>query len=431
MRNEATHGGRNRRLAWAVLVPATLALGACGAKQPAFVLPPLPSATTVAPGAPAETASTLRTIPRRTTTTVAAAVGAAASTAGPPPASMLDVAPPSAAAPTGIAVRLPATAAHPATSVPAAVVAGASTPRTGPAAGPTGPSSSTTTMAATPGAATLQVIAPGSRAVPEGPFDVMVSGATSYVLAALPAATCAVDAGRVVPLAAGDCVVRATAPGGPASDATVHIRRGDPTVTWQFGASTPFTYNTLALDLRSSSGAPVTASAAKGACKLVGSSSISFVVSTATSTSLLGPCSLTVTVAESPQWNGATVTLTTVTTRAPVTVAFDAPATAATSSFSVRVVLTQADRSLDALLAFSVVAGSPCSLNGSGALPDPATRTATIRVAGTAPASGWCVLRIVTDASGPAGLVTFTTPGCRWVWIGTGTPAATKPACPA
>lgn len=410
-----------QRWAAAGLVPLALVLVGCSAGgRPSYTLPPLgqPATSTTVPQ-PLETRPTLpSSVGRRTTTTALGVLPAPLGSAAT-----------GASARTGVSVRLPG--ATKASSGGTATVPGAVARQTTPAAGTT-PAPAATASPTTTVWPPLQVIAPTGRALPEGPFDVLVSGASAFVLTAQPAAVCSLDAGRVVPLGPGDCTVKATAPGYADAQAAVHIRRGDPTVSWQFGSTTAFTYNTLTMDLRSSSGGGVRATAASGTCKLANATSISFAVVTSSGAPQLGACTVTAAVDETPQWNAATATLATTTTRAPVTVAVDVPATSATSSFVVRAVLTQGDRSLDTLLSFSADATGTCSLGAGASLPDPSTRTATIRVSGTGPASGsgWCAVRLRTDAAGPASVVSFTTPGCRWIWIGKVTPVGPKPACP-
>jgi hypothetical protein len=287
-----------------------------------------------------------------------------------------------------------------------------------------------TTVPATAPLQPLQLTAPAGRSVPDGPFDVVVTGSGSYVLGAQPPSVCTVDGGRVHPVGAGECRVRAVAPGFAETESVVQLRRGDQAISWQFGATVPFTYNTLALDLRATSGLPVRATAATGTCKLAGPNAVSFSVVAGGGFPRLGECSVTAVVDESPAWNAATTALSTTTTRAPVTLTFDVPSASALPAFNARVVLTQADRSLDTLLAFSIESAGPCSLGASATLADPGSRTATMRVRGAAPTNGWCVVRVHTDVAGAASLVSFTTPGCRFVWIGDGTPSASKPACP-
>ena len=144
----------------------------------------------------------------------------------------------------------------------------------------------------------------------------------------------------------------------------------------------------------------------------------------------LGACRVTASVDATPAWNATTVTLTTGVTAATVTVTFDTPATATISTITTRATLTQPDRSLDRGLSFAVQASGGCKVSGSGAAADPATRTATLKLTGTVLAGYWCVLKLA--AHGDAiGAVAVSGLGCKWVWLGTGTPAATKPACPA
>lgn len=428
MRSDPTSNHRSAR-GVAALGAVALALAAtgCASRQsPALVLPPAPTVTTAAarpvPASPTRrTSTTAARVPATTTTAPAAAAPVVAAPVAPAA---------SAARPAGrvgsprSAVPATTAAPEPATTVPVSTtrVAGP-VPVSVAGAGPT-------STAPTVSGRSLQITAPSGRAVPEGPFDVLVAGATDYALTAQPAAVCAVDGGRVVPVGAGECRIRAAADGATPAEAVVRLRRGDQAVTWQLGGTTTFTYNTLALDLRATSGAPVRLVDARGACKLAGATALSFVVVGGSGMPVLGQCDVTAAVDESPGWNAATITLTTTTVRAPVTLALDVPASSTLPTFTARVTMTQGDRSLDNLLAFSVESAGACSLGASASLVNPSTRTATLKVTGSAPASGWCALRVLTDVGGAAGLVNFSTPGCRFVWIGTGTPPAAKPTCP-
>jgi hypothetical protein len=403
-----------------VAAPLALLLAGCGGQRTPIVLAP---ATTATP----TTVWTRPTLAPRTTVTTVAPMRAAAAAAVPAPSA----APvPAASAATsvaarGISVKVPATSSR-TSARPAAPVSAPKAPATPPTSRPTSaPSTVATTTTAPPA---LQMMAPSARALPDGPFEVMVAGATAFVLEAAPAAVCTVERGRVVPLAAGDCTVRATADGRSPASATVRLDRADPTITWPFAATTPFTYNTVPLELRSSSGAPARATAASGACRLVTPSTLSFVP--ASGAPKLGTCSVTVAVDATPLWNAATATLVTSTSYAPVTVLFDAPATSASATLSVRAVMTQPDRSLDTRLSFAVQTGGGCALAGATAVPDAATRAATLKLTGSVPATHWCVLKLVARGGDALAVTALTGLGCAWVWLGSGTPSGTRPACP-
>lgn len=419
MRTDTTPTRSVRRVAVLGAAGLVLTVTGCASRSaPELVLPPLPTVTTTSATRPvASTPSRRSTAATRAAATTTVAEAVAPITTAP-------------ARPVGRAgtPRTAAAATVPPTDPPAPTTTAATSVRlTGTVSAPV------TTPPTTSSPVALQSLvlsAPTARAVPEGPFDVEVNGSGDHRLAAGPAAVCTVDAGRVVPLGEGDCRVRVSSDGFAPAETMVHLRRGDQGVTWQLGTSTTFTYNTIALDLRSTSGAPVRLSAAQGACKLAGSSALSFAVVGGAGMPVLGQCDVTAVVDGSPAWNPATITLSTATVRAPVSLSFDLPATASAPAFTAKVTLTQRDRSLDDLLAFSVESAGACSLGAGAALVNPSTRTATLRVSGSAPSTGWCAVRVVTDVGGAADLVTLTTPGCRFVWIGTGAPPATKPVCP-
>ncbi len=417
---------RRRWLTGICLVPLALATAGCASRQAPLVLPalaPAPTSTTSTTRATATTRKSTTTAPSRAATTAPPVVTAVPPTTTVPVTASGRVGAPRPANP-GTAATTPAPA-PPSTAAPVPrITSGSATP----AGGLTAPTTNPLPLPAP--APALQVTAPGARAVPEGPFDVLVTGTGTFELVAQPATVCVVDAGRIRPVGAGECRVRATAAGFTDTDVVVRIRRGDPSISWQLGATTTFTYNTVALDLRATSGRPVQVTDARGTCKLAGPSALSFAVVGPGGVPQLGQCDVTAVVDESAEWNGATITLTTTSTRAPVTLALDVPATSSLASFTAKVTLTQADRSLDNLLTFSIESAGACSLGASATLANPSTRTASLKATGSAPASSWCAVRVLTDVGGAAGLVSFTKPACRFVWIGTGSPPATKPACP-
>ena len=396
------------RLIGAAVVPLAFAAVGCAAQgRPALVLAPMPTTSTTAPLRP-----TIATRPSTSTTAAKVAPATAPATVAQTvaPATTATIATTSGADRGGIAVRLPAPTA-PATAPP--------------------PASTTVVRAQvappTPTTA-LTLEAPPMRRLPDGAFDVAVSGATAYEVVAQPTTVCAVDNGRVVPAAAGACVVRAIASGHAAVEATIQIERGDPVVSWRLGATTPFTFAAVALELRSSSGGAARATVASGTCRLQDAGSISFAL---VGSGQPGPCTVTATVDEGPLWNGATVTLTTTTTRAPVTVAFDTPG-AAVRSFAARAVLSQTDRSLDAHVAFSVKSSNGCTLTVSPTAPAPGSRTATINVSAAVGTSRWCPMTLVPSMTDAANVASVTIPPCRWIWIGIGQATTSAPAtCPA
>ena len=394
-------GAVSVRLLGATAVPLAILLVGCGGQQrPPLVLAPLPTTpTTVAP----------RTLPAPrpvTSTTAVARRVTAPPTVPPTTEAPTTEAPTSAAPPGGIAVRLPSssTPTVPPTRVVRATVA------------PPPPPPPTTA---------LKLDVPSNRRLPDGAFDVAVSGATAYDVVAQPAAVCTVDKGRVVPATVGACVVRATATGYATAEATIQIQRGDPAITWRLGATTSFTFAPVAMNLKSSSGGAVRATAASGACRLQDAGSLSFAIG---ATPQLGACTVTAVVDEGSMWNAATVTLTTSTAVAPVTVSFETPA-AAVKSFSARAVLSQADRSIDSHLAFSVRSSNGCTL---AVAPTPAaSRVATINISATVITSRWCPFTLVPNVADVSNVVSLSVPGCRWMWIGLGQPIGSAPtACP-
>jgi hypothetical protein len=387
------------RLLGATAVPLAILLVGCGGQQrPPLVLAPLPTTPTTPAPRPLPA-------PRPVTSTTAVAKRMTTPPTVPPTTEAPTTEAPTSAAPQGgIAVRLPSPTTP---TVPPTRVVRA-------------------TVAPPPPTTALKLDVPANRRLPDGAFDVAVSGATAYQVVAQPAAVCAIDNGRVVPATAGACVVRATATGYATAEATIQIQRGDPVLTWRLGATTPFTFASVAMNLKSSSGGAVRATAASGACKLQDAGSISFAVGAPQ----LGTCTVTAVVDEGPLWNAATVTLTTTTTIAPVTVSFETPA-AAVKSFSARAVLAQPDRSLDTHLAFSARSANGCTLTVSPTAPAAGSRTATINISAVVVTSRWCPFTLVPNLTDAANVVSLGVPGCRWMWIGVGQATTSAPtACP-
>ncbi|RZU11342.1 hypothetical protein EV645_6508 [Kribbella rubisoli] len=259
-----------------------------------------------------------------------------------------------------------------------------------------------TTATASGPTGVLELKVPAQSVLPDGAFSIVArhSAGKPVTVTASPAGVCRAESKRIRPLAAGTCVVSATADG-TSVNRSVRIVKGTPKISWALKGETRNSFAYRPHGIRTSSDGQWTArSLTTNQCAIKGSMIAAVAVM---NTSSLGMCRVQVDVAGTARWLPARLVLKTriVESVLSFAVSSSTDTVEADVPFEVKVRMTYPDSSLDGYYGLDV---SGCGVSVFDR--EDSNRTRTFKVSSTAADlkrdtdSGHCTLTVHAGVAG-------------------------------